>query len=101
MRNTVPSTNAPDECSFINVSQAENEIEAFKSRVVITVTHFRHRKCDFDAPCIKWALDGIVKAGILKDDSTDEIKEIRHQFERCKSKDEERTVFEIETCEGD
>lgn len=100
MQNRISRANAANECRVIDVSKAAHEAKAFESPVVITVTHYRYRKIDTDATVIKWAIDGIVKAGILRDDSTDEIKEIRHRFKKVSSKADEKTVIEIEACEG-
>lgn len=63
------------------------------SRVRICVTSYRERKHDTDGVSVKAVLDGLVRRGILKDDSCEEIEGIT--FKSIKSK-EERTLIEIE-----
>ena len=72
---------------------AKNEGASCHSRVRITFTHYRKRLCDPDGISVKAAIDGIVKAGLLKDDSSEFIEEIRQK--QVKSS-EEKTVIEIE-----
>jgi len=96
-RNSISGKNALNECNSDDAIKAANEIKAFDKRVILTITHYRKRKCDTDAPLVKYLLDSIVSAGILKDDSTDEIKEIRHKF--IKTKEEEKTVVQIRECD--
>jgi Holliday junction resolvase RusA-like endonuclease len=73
---------------------AKKGFEGFDSLVNIKVTSYRKLKHDPDGISAKAALDGIVRRGILADDSTEQIKSIT--FESIKSK-EEKTVIEIET----
>ena len=72
---------------------AKNEGVPCHSRVHITFTHYRKRLCDPDGISVKAAIDGVVKAGLLKDDSSEFIEEIRQK--QVKSS-EEKTVIEIE-----
>jgi len=65
---------------------------------IITVTSYRRLKHDPDGVSIKALLDGIVRAGLLKDDSWEEIKEIRLKSIKA---EEEKTIIEItEADEG-
>ena len=66
---------------------------AFTSPVRIKVISYRTRNHDPDGVSAKALLDGLVHAGILADDSSEQIKEIT--FESRKSKTE-ITVIEIE-----
>ena len=70
-----------------------NDTPAFDSLVSIRVISYRKLKHDPDGVSAKAVLDGIVRAGILADDSTEQIKSIT--FESIKSK-EEKTIIEIE-----
>jgi Holliday junction resolvase RusA-like endonuclease len=68
---------------------------AFTARVSIAVHHYRCRLADPDGLSIKAALDGIVRCGILRDDSAKEITEVRHFQSKVKNADEERTEITI------
>lgn len=73
-------------------SLGTEEIKRFDSLVTITVISYRKLVHDPDGISAKAVLDGIVRAGILTDDSTKFVKEVR--FKSIKSK-EEKTVIEI------
>lgn len=68
-------------------------MQAFNTRVRITVTSYRKRPCDPDNVVYKWGLDGVVALGILRDDSAEQIEEIR--LRQVKS-EEEKTIIRIE-----
>jgi len=72
---------------------AAQETPRFDSLVHITVTSYRARKHDPDGVSVKAVLDGIVRRGILADDSTEQVASIT--FKSIKSK-QEKTVIEIE-----
>lgn len=93
-RTALPTTDLePDAC---HESLAEEEIKGFTSQVTIRVISYRKANHDPDGISVKAVLDGIVRAGILADDSTKQVKEIT--FESKKSK-EEKTIIEIETID--
>ena len=71
---------------------AKKKAEKLHPRVCISVTSYRKRKHDPDGISIKYILDGLVQRGILPDDSTDQIGEIRLKSIIGK---EEKTVIEI------
>lgn len=71
------------------------EGEAFDAPVNILVTCYRSRLADADANSVKWCLDAIVSAGVLRDDTPKEIAEIRYRQIKVASKTEERTTLEI------
>jgi len=75
-----------------NAPVAEEEAQGLGTRVVITVRSYRKRGHDPDGISVKAVLDGIVRAGLLPDDSTKYVKEVR--FKSYLSK-EEKTVIEI------
>ena len=75
-----------------NAPVAEEKTARFDSLVNITVTSYRKAKHDPDGISVKAVLDGIVRAGILADDSTEQVKSIK--FESIKSK-EEKTLITI------
>lgn len=85
--------NADMESHSANASDGTHEAAQFNSLVRITFTHYRNRLVDPDGLSVKACLDGLVLAGILRDDSASCIEEIRHR--QIKSNDE-KTVIEIE-----
>ena len=67
----------------------------FNSPVCITFHSIRRRLTDPDGASIKAACDGLVKAGILADDTAQQIKEIRQTQELCKVSEDEKTIITI------
>ena len=78
---------------------AEKKNARFDTPVRIVVIHRRYRLADPDGLSIKAALDGIVTAGILADDSAKEIEEIRQLQIKIKKPELESTRFIIEPIE--
>ena len=79
-----------------NESMAKKNNARFDTPVRIVVIHRRYRLADPDGLSIKAALDGIVAAGILADDSAKEIKSIQHVQKKIKKPELESTLFVIE-----
>ena len=71
-------------------------MQGFDTQVCIYVTHYRHRLADPDGISVKAAIDGLVKVGILRDDSCKEIKEVRSRQVKIPKSQTEKTVFRIE-----
>lgn len=69
-----------------------NATKKVATRVRIRVKSYQKRKHDPDNVSIKFFLDGLVRRGVLQDDSCAEIQEIT--FESHISK-EEKTIIEI------
>ena len=59
-----------------------DEAATFTAPVRVTFYHTRKRLADIDGLSGKAAIDGLVEAGILTDDSAKQIAEVRH----CQSK---------------
>ena len=91
-RASIPVANMEQDIPDATVDAEETQ--GFRTLVNIRVISYRARKHDPDGVSVKAILDGIVRRGILTDDSTEQIKSIT--FESIKSK-EEKTVIEIET----
>ena len=70
-----------------------NETPAFDSPVNLEIIHYRQRATDVDGCSAKAAIDGIVAAGILPDDSPEWIKQITTRVVKSKV---EKTVFRFE-----
>jgi hypothetical protein len=82
-RATVPVANL--EQDIPNAAVDTEKTKGFDTLVNIKVTSYRARKHDPDGVSVKAVLDGIVRRGILADDSTEQIKSIT--FESIKSKE--------------
>jgi len=78
-----------------NEYSPEERIAALDTRVIVAVTSYRWGKHDPDGVSIKAVLDGLIKCGILRDDSTDEIQKICLRSKKAKTKAMERTTIEI------
>lgn len=72
--------------------------EAFNTPVIITVHSFRYRG-DTDGPIFKWTLDSIVESGLLADDTTEEVSEIRYKTTIIKKPEIEKTVITLQEIE--
>lgn len=70
--------------------------ERFNSPVRITVVSYRSRLCDADGVSAKAAIDGLVHAGILQDDSPEYVSEVSYRQVKVKNKSEEKTQLIIE-----
>lgn len=71
-------------------------MQEFDTPVRVTITHVRKRLADLDNLSGKGLLDGIVACGILRDDSPEQVREVRV---RQVKGDPETTTIEIETIE--
>ena len=71
---------------------AKKETKGSDSRVNIKVTSYRKRKHDPDGVSAKYVIDGLVRRGVLSDDSTQEVRQVT--FKSIIS-DEEKTKIEI------
>jgi len=78
-----------------NASMAAEEVARFTTPVSIRIISYRKYRHDTDGCSVKAVLDGLVQAGILRDDSSEFVKEII--FESIKSSDE-KTIIEIENA---
>mgnify|MGYP001203673109 CR=1 FL=1 len=67
----------------------------FNGPVDITVISYLYRLRDADGCFSKYAIDGIVSAGILRGDSLKEIREIRHSQKKVGRKSDEKTEIII------
>lgn len=74
----------------------ENGLQTFNTPVRIHVRSIRRRLCDADGICAKAAIDGIVHAKILTNDSPTEVTEVSYSQEKAPSGGQEITVITIE-----
>ena len=76
-----------------NESVAACKVPALGSRVDLRVVSFRVRLCDPDGVSAKAAIDGCVHRGLLRDDSTKFIREVRHEQVKVKNQEDEKTLL--------
>lgn len=73
----------------------KKESQRFTSQVNIRIHSVRKRLCDPDGISAKAVIDGVVKAGILRDDSAEFVSEVRFTQEKAQGREEE-TIITIE-----
>ena len=95
------NTNPPPNVERIacNVSDEKKEGARFHTRVHVHIHSVRSRLADPDGISGKAAIDGLVKAGILADDSAKEVEGVTHSQSKCEDGQEERTVITIKELE--
>lgn len=91
-RTTIPTANLEQDIS--NEPVGTKAAQGFDSLVNIRVISYRKRTHDPDGVSVKAVLDGIVRRGILADDSIKQVKSVT--FESRKG-EEEKTIIEIES----
>ena len=82
-----------------NGSVQADAFTPFHSRVRIEVVSHRVRLADADGVSAKYAIDGLVNAGILKDDSTKYVEAVTYRQVKVKHKSQEQTEIIIEEIE--
>ena len=83
------------ESNTFNVAKRADETQTNNTPVDILIHSFRHRLADPDGLCSKYVIDAIVKAGLLEDDSTKFVKEVRFKQTKIPKGEEEYTEVEI------
>ena len=78
-----------------NAPVAKKEAPRFDSPVRIHFHSIRKRLCDIDGISGKAALDGLVHAGVLEDDSPKYVQEVSHSQEKASKGEEERTIITV------
>ena len=90
---TVPFANM--ESYFSDASLGEKKVERLDTRVSINVHSLRYRLTDPDGISAKAVIDGMVKAGILADDTSKQVEKVTFSQEKIKKPQEEITIIEI------
>ena len=93
--NNTPLSIANMESDISNGPMEKKKTKGLDTRVNITVTSYRWTKHDPDGISCKAVLDGLIRAGILQDDSTKEIKSIYFESVIIKKTEKEQTIIEI------
>ena len=89
-KTAVPAADVEQDHSYEPV--AKNEITPPDPRFNIIVTSYRKRLHDTDGVSVKFALDGLVRAGILPNDTAQTITSVLFYSKIAK---EEKTVIEL------
>ena len=76
-----------------HAAEAKVKTQEIHPRVCIRVHHRSRKAADATGRCHKWAVDGLVRGGILVDDSPKYVKEITETFEIGK----DQTIITIES----
>lgn len=71
------------------------EIKRYDTPVCLHIHSLRHRLCDSDGISGKASIDGLVKAGVLSDDSAKEVKSVTYSQELIPRGQEEQTKITI------
>lgn len=79
----------------------KKKTQGLDTRVNIHVISYRKAKHDPDGVSAKAVIDGIVRRGILQDDSTNEVRQVTFESIICKSFEEEKTEIQIDFDSGE
>ncbi len=90
----------PDSASNLEPITSDESIRksrspAFDTRVDLRIVSYRTRLADADGISAKAAIDGLVHAGVIGDDSTKEVREVTYSQIKVKNKEDEKTVIQI------
>ncbi|AMV30866.1 hypothetical protein VN12_02035 [Pirellula sp. SH-Sr6A] len=80
-------------------SLATRKGPAFSSRVRITIVSYLARLRDADGTSGKAAIDGLVHAGVIADDSPKYVEEVCYRQVKVKTKAEQKTQIIIEAVD--
>ena len=90
LRPTDPKPEPP----VLNAPLGAEETKGRDTRRRVTVTSYRVRLLDQDNLCIKYHIDGLRYAGVIRDDTTEDIEIFVHQ-QKVATRKEERTEIEV------
>lgn len=97
--NRTTDTTTDLESHTSNASIGKEKIKGFDSPVRIHIHSIRKRLTDADGVSGKAAIDGIVKAGLLQDDSPKYVKEVSYSQEKGLPEKTIITITEIKEIE--
>jgi len=89
---------AKSESNTDHAAQVSNEVKGFDERVNITFIVYRHKLIDPDNNYSKHVTDTIVKSGILRNDTSNEIEEVRYRQVKIPEWEQEKTEMIIEVA---
>ena len=76
-------------------------MQRFNTCVRVTFLHTRKRIIDVDNISGKAAIDGLVAAGVLRDDSPKYVAQITHVQAKCKKGEKESTKIIVEEIDDE
>lgn len=88
------------ECSVGDGMARSQKGARYSTPVSIRIYSVRKRLADADGISAKAAIDGLRHSGILSDDTTAWINEIRYSQEKCQKDQDEITIITIKPMEG-
>ena len=94
-KNRVSCAVAHHESDSGNALAGQEETPRFNGRVDIQVVSYLHQGRDPDGDFLKYVLDALVDRGILVNDTSEEIREIRHSQEIISKNEQEQTIITI------
>ena len=87
------------EQTFSHELLGAKKMPRFDTPVRILIHSYRHRLVDTDNVSGKAAIDALVHAGILADDSPKQVTEVSFRQTKIKTKEEEKTEIIIQECQ--
>ena len=93
-KTTLPATDLESDSSHERM--AKKKAKGLDTRVNIHVISYRKAKHDPDGISAKAVIDGIVRRGILSDDSTNEVRKVTFESIVCSRLEEEKTEIQID-----
>ena len=87
-----PSTKSKP--TILHEPLVKEETQGQDTRRRVTISSYRHRLLDQDNLCIKYHLDGLRYAGVIRDDTANDIELFVRQY-KVKTRQEERTEIEV------
>jgi len=93
----VADTSTDVEQSSCYAPDGEKEAQRFDTPVRIHIHSARNRLADHDGVSGKAVIDGLVKAGLLADDTPEQVKEV--SYSQSKTRGEEYTEITVTPCE--
>lgn len=79
----------------IDAIKKQNALKTIDERVIITFIVYRHKLIDPDNNYSKHFTDAIVESGLLRNDTSSEIEEVRYRQVKIPEWEQERTVIEL------
>ena len=93
-KTTLPATDMEQNSS--HGAMGKKKAKGLDTRVNIYVRSYRKAKHDPDGISAKAVIDGIVRRGILQDDSTNEVRKVTLESIICTKGQEEKTEIQID-----
>ena len=98
-KNNPPISITDMEQTTRNEQMGAQKIKRLDTPCRLHIRSYRHRLADADGISAKAAIDGLVHAGVLSDDSTKEVTEVSYSQEKIPKAEQEKTIITI-TTEG-